>query len=499
MSDVDASTRALRRVLGRGSIYTVGSALQLGAGLLVLPLLTRLLEPEEYGIVAASLVVTTILTILATAGLPFSILRVYFIGAQGPRDAGSLISMTAISAVGVTAIAALTGPLWSQMFGDIPYGGALAVATWSAIPLAVMRATQNLMRAAERVGAFVLTTGLSSIGAQGLGLLVAIGGGATGYLVGLLAGYLVAMVAGLWVARGTGMGLPGRALARSAIRVGLPAVPHGLAYYVMSAGDRVIVERLLGLAAVGRYHLAYALGALGLVVLNAVNNAWAPVVFRASPEDRWRVLSDTSVVFVWLASLLAAVLAAGAPLVLAILAPPDYDLDTLAPVSAIVAGSVIPWAIYTAHSQVQLWVGRTGMLAIATPAAAAVNVGLNIVLIPELEFVGAALATVVAYGLLALLIAADARRLASVPWRYAEMALASLIGGGLVTAFALEPTGGMWTAIRVAEMAVLGLAAVYVGERATGARGVLRERRLARATTGRDEAAASVELPDAGI
>ena len=267
----------------------------------------------------------------------------------------------------------------------------------------------------------------------------------------------------------------------------------------MSAGDRVIVERLLGLAAVGRYHLAYALGALGLVVLNAVNNAWAPVVFRASPEDRWRVLSDTSVVFVWLASLLAAVLAAGAPLVLAVLAPPDYDLDTLAPVSAIVAGSVIPWAIYTAHSQVQLWVGRTGMLAIATPAAAAVNVGLNIVLIGELEFVGAALATVVAYALLAVLIAANSWRLATVPWRYAEMALASLIGGALVTAFALEPTGGAWTAIRVAEMAVLGLAAVYVGERATGARGVLRERRLARATTGRDEAAASVELPDAGI
>ncbi len=476
MPAAEHSTHALRRILGRGSVYTIGSGLQLGAAVLVLPALTRLLDPAEFGLVAAAMVITTLLTIIATGGLPASIMRTFFREEGGPAGSRSLVLLTLLTAIAVALLAYLTGPLWSKMFSGIPYGAPLRIATWSAVALAGLRAVQSVLRAAERAGAFVTTVAFSSIVAQGLGLLAATRWGATGYLGGLAVGFFLALGAGLSLLREWPIRLPSRALARRAFAVGLPTVPHGLAFYIMSAGDRVIIERLDGLIAVGRYQLAYAIGSIGFVILNALSLAWTPVLFRASEESRWPLLSDTSAAIAWLAALLAGILAAGAPLALDLIAPVDYELEPLVPVSAFVAASLVPWVIFFAASQALIWIGRTGALAVSTIGAAAANVGLNLVLIPAWGLVGAAVATLIAYVLLAVTVTAWTRRLVTIPWRRRQLLGALALAGALVAIAAIEPTGDAWTWIRGAEVAALLAAAAYVGSRVTAAGAALQRR-----------------------
>ena len=66
---------------------------------------------------------------------------------------------------------------------------------------------------------------------------------------------------------------PGRTvdtrLLGASLRLGVATVPHALAIYVVSAGDRILVERELGLSSVARYQVAYLVGALGLTVAGA--------------------------------------------------------------------------------------------------------------------------------------------------------------------------------------------------------------------------------------
>jgi O-antigen/teichoic acid export membrane protein len=446
-------------MFGRGSLYTVASAAQLSAGLLVIPALTRLTSPSELGVIALGILVQSLLAVIAAAGLPTSIGRNYFRREYGPARAGALIPATALVAAAVALAAELTGPSWSNVFSDADYGGTLRIAVWSSIPLALLAAVQAHLRAADRAGIFVLTAMLAAPVAQvaGIAILAVTDSGATGYFAGLASMQAVAALVGL------GAVAEARTRAyrddvRQALALGAPTVVHSLALYALAAGDRGVIERLEGLAAVGRYQVAYALGALVLSLLYAINFAWSPIVYGAPEERRWQTLADTRDPLFGVAALAISAVAIGAPVALAIAAPSSYSPEELTPVTAIVALSGIPMVAYLAHAHAIIWHGRTGVLAFATPTSAALNIGLNIALIPPLGLEGAAVATAVSYTALALLTLPFARRMTGLraPGRPALIAVS---GAGAVVAVSLllPVEGAVWLTVRTA--AAVGLAA----------------------------------------
>jgi O-antigen/teichoic acid export membrane protein len=231
-----------------------------------------------------------------------------------------------------------------------------------------------------------------------------------------------------------------------------------VAIYIMAAGDRVVIERQDGLAAVGRFQVAYAMGSLILHLLAAVNNAWSPIVFAAPESERWEVLADTAAALYRVASLIIGAIAMAAPVALLIVAPKAYDPVDLSPVTVLVAAAGFPYVGYLASVQVVFWVRHTGALALATPVAAVVNIVLVVLLLPVWGLTGAALATLAAYACHAAIIRALARRRASVPWRH-RRELEGLLTVSLAVVLALAlPVSGAWLVLRMA-VAVALLAA----------------------------------------
>lgn len=451
--------------MGRGSIYTIATVIQLGAGILTIPILTRIVNPEEYGTITAALVVQAVLGTLAAFGLPAAISRIYFRG-HGPEGARALIAATALAATALAIVAELTGPLWSQVFEGIDYGAELRLAVLSSIPIAVGISAQTVLQASDRAGAVVAFAATATLGAQGLGLVLAAGGGGpVGYLAGVTIGLYVALAIA-WISAGVELGplgrrgAGGRALVRGALRVGLPTIPHGLALYLLSAGDRVVVERLEGLSAAGAYYIAYAVGSLAIFLVTALNGAWGPILYGSEREVRWRFLADSAIEVTRVVALAAGAIALGAPIALDLFAPADYDLSGLGTVSALVASSGLLYLWYITSYNVIVWRGRTGILAVATPVSAVVNIALCALLIPPLGVDGAALATLISYGLLALLTWSRARRLASIPWNHAANALAAAPAAAALAAALLLPDDGAWLEIRGLIAAALGLAAI---------------------------------------
>lgn len=378
--------------------------------------------------VAAALIVFWLVGAAAGLGIPAAISRAYFL--PGGTVGVKVLTTTALlAAVAVTALVEITAPFWSQVFKDISYEGALRVAALAGIPLTVLTASQQVLRAQDRVGVYVLTAALASAGGQIAGLIGASVDDANGYMLGLFAGTTLAAAVST---RFTGIA-PIRAAEpgyiRENVRLGLPTVPHSIAMYLLGAGDRVVVERLEGLTALATYTLAYTVGWLAVIVALALNNAWSPAIYGADESDRWRVLADTAAAILGVMSLIALGLGLAAPVALDLIAPSDYELAGLGAVSTLVAVSVVPYVLYLASSHVVFWVGATAVLAWATPLTAAVNVGLNFILIPPLGLTGAAVATLGCYVLLAGLVWWRATDLANVPWRWTSMATSI----GLVT------------------------------------------------------------------
>lgn len=404
--------------------------------------------------------------ILAAGGLPDAVVRAFFIGRTGPEDARSLITTTLALAIAVASLAAVTGPVWSELFSEIGYGAELKIATWTSVGVAGVLSIQGLLRSQERAGAFVITVGLTSVGAQTLGVAAtAIFGGASAYLGGLAAGYGLALAVGLALSTGVRLSRPAPGILRTAFGIGLPVIPHSLALYVMSAGDRIVVETLEGVAAVGRYYLAYVVGSLGFLLIQAINQAWAPVIYGADDDRRWQVLSDTAASFTRLAALMGGALAIGSPVVLAALAPPSYELDDLTAVAVVVAAATVPTMIYVSHVHTLFWLTRTRILAVATPIAAALNIGLNLALIPLIGLTGAAIATLAAICAQTVIIVIASRRLAPVPWHDRTFAVALATLGLLCVIGLIQPSTGPWLVLRAVESAALVGAMVAIGVR----------------------------------
>jgi O-antigen/teichoic acid export membrane protein len=459
---VASPAEAVRRLFGRGSVYTLLLAIQMLTAVLVLPVITRLLPPSAFGRVAAGLVVYSILSIVGAAGLPDAAARTFFLGKDGPREAGRLICAMTCIAVILGAVIDRTGSLWAPLFG-LSYGGVLRLAVWGGAAAAVVAGTQSLLRVAERVWAYAGVALLAALSGQTIGVVLAalLRTGAA-YMGGIAAGTVVAAAVGLVATGAFRAGLPEVSELKRGFVLGLPIVPHSLAVYMVASADRIVIAGVLGLAATGRYQVAYAVGSLGVALVTAINQAWLPVVLGAHAERRWEILTATSRVVYVVAAFVASALALAAPLGLLIAASASYSRASLVPVAAIVAFSAVPYATSGTYFQVVLVGGRTRVMAVAAPLAAVVNIGLNLVLLPAIGLVGAAVATVAAYVILPMVVALRARRMVALPEAFRGATYSWLFAAPFVAAGALLPSDAVGAVVRTALLIVAAAGALVL-------------------------------------
>jgi len=450
---------ASRALLGKGSIYTLATVAQLAGALLVQPALTRLLSKADFGVAALGVVVTATVGLLITLGLPGVITREHFTKSQD--GTGPIVTLSVVLAVLLGGVAFAAGPLWAP---DGEFTAPLMIATGTGVSYGVIVACQAVQRAREEAGRFVLVVAINILGGQlaGLAAIVLIDRTATVYLAGVAAGSLVGAALALYWARPTLTGLRDWETVRRWFAIALPTVPHMAALYLMTAGDRFIVTHLRGEAANAEYSVAYLIGALGITLVAAANNAWAPLIYGTPNERRWQVLATTTQDMLRVGVVVAGGLAMTAPLALWIVADSGkYNLPDLVPVVALTALATVPYVLYVASAHVLFWTGKTTALMWVTPVAVTVNLVAKALVLPRFGFVGAAVVTVVAYALLALMIGSVRRTLAEVPWRrrWPELAVATV----LCVAGALIPPGWAGNVVRalvtVALIGVLGLVA----------------------------------------
>ena len=363
-----------------------------------------------------------------------------------------------MATLGATVLLA-TAPLWGELLVDGEVA-ALMIGVMIAVPAAIGGAGASLLLVEERPLAYVTVVLMGSLGAQTLGILAIIVAGpeATSYLVGYLLAAVMAALLGLLLSGSIRVRPASRALLRRALSIGLPTVPHSLAIFVLALGDRVVIQVVSGSSAVGRYQVAYALGALGVALLSALQNAWVPITFSASDEERWEALAKMTAIVVRLGILAAVGITVVAPIALDVLAPASYDPNDLVTVTALVAAGAVPWAFYLPMSQVLFWQRRTRPLAWITPLSAIFNLALVALLVPPLGLAGAGLSTLLALMLQAFLCRRAAARAVTVPWAFRRLIGPVAAGALAIAMFAVLPAEAPWTVVRLG--AAVGIALV---------------------------------------
>ncbi len=438
-------------------IYVGGTIAQRGLAVLLLPVVTRVLGVEQYGLVGTATALATVLGLVYGLGLNFAIVRFYYDDPRDARRAGwaALLRAQAVVALVLAVATYLTGPWWSSLFPAIGWAVAFKVAVAYAWFTAMQSTVQGVLSAAQRPVAFVTVT-LVQVGVgAGLGIGLATRWGAAGYIAGLGIGSAAAAATGLVLTYHRPRW--SRALLMGGLMLSLPALLHQLAGWGIEAADRLLVAVYLGVSDVGRYQVAYLLGTALTLLLTGIQSAWAPhFIGNLTPEARRltppRVVVPISVV----AGLAAGLLVLATPYLSAILAPSSFGGTEV--VTALVASGTMARASYFMTIVVLQDRRKTGRMATASVAGVIANVGLNLFLIPTWGLVGAALATVIAVVIQAVLILAAAQQLLETSMFIGRLCVLWVGGTGVLVVLAMIPETILGLLLRIPLAALIAVA-----------------------------------------
>ncbi len=392
----------LKRLGAGSSLYLLADVFVMTMGLLTLPVLTRYMSPEEYGILAMCAVVVGVLTPLFTLGQFGSIQRYFFDYSPGEFRAflSTAVQITLLAGVVVISLALLFGdPLFDLLAPGVPVHPFLVMALLTGFLVTFFQMYLRLQQIQERPARYtVLRMANAGTGAALAITLVVVMEGKV--LAALLANLIVAGV--FFV----GLLIPVRArmaprfdtgMARQSLRYGLPVVPHLLSGFIIGQIGRVFLANQVSLSSVGVFSVGFVLYQVIETIARAVNQAWKPMFFRTTRDNQEKApefLGEMTTyywLFNWLAAFSIAMLG---PEILAVLAGEEFQEARTLVIPLVAAG--ILQTFYFRFITSNMWAKRPEFTTLATFLAAGASLLANALLVPRFGMMGAAYAVVVA-------------------------------------------------------------------------------------------------------
>jgi O-antigen/teichoic acid export membrane protein len=457
----------IRRALAHASTYTVGGLSVRAAELILLPLYWALLPPSQYGVLALAAIVSEFLRAVFGFGLPEAIARFWYDwpAAERPRRLGAIWTGAWLGSALLAGALLLAGPgLLGALIVQVPFSPYLELAILGALASSMVQVPLMVLRIMERPRLYV--AGSAAVTLLGAGLAIALVAGAGRGVRGVLeaqviAPGVVALGYAVYMRRWVRPSLD-RTLLAPLLGFSLPLVPSKVLEATATVVDRVVLEKHLSLAALGVYHAARQVGRGVELFGFSVLTAWIPFQMRVLAEriDGRGVIARAAPWFL-LAILVASVgMAVLAPPAIRLLGLEGYDgVPPLVPI-AVLSGAILSFAHVLIQGYIIARQTRWAWLRSGTRLVAAV-VALAVLVPPfgvDGAFVALAIAALVqggvgyalaqrffpiafpwrpiaGMGAAALLAAAAARPLGSLP-PAAGLALGALVVGGSALAMA---------------------------------------------------------------
>jgi O-antigen/teichoic acid export membrane protein len=378
-----------------------------------LPILTKWLGVELYGTWSIIWVTVVLTTSLAILGLNMAMVRFLAAEKDISRIRQGFLSAV-VTVLGAGLLCTLVLVLCSEFIATSLLGDK------NASQLVQLSSLMILTQALSCMGIAFLQTfrqmkwysglmvGKAAAELALMACFLMLGWELTGLVIAVLASDVLCFAIAFFIAlRQVGFQLPGFAHLGSYLKYGLPLVPTSVLSWVVHSSDRYIIGYFMEPKDVGIYAAAYALASITSLFLGPLQVVLLPTVSKAYDAR------DITVTRTYLKYSLKYLFALSIPAAfgLSVLAAPLLRILTT---TEFIAGStVVPFlalgmvfhGLYAVCLYIVLLVKKTYLSPIILGISAVLNIGLNLVLIPVMGILGAAVATLVAYfalGMLAL-------------------------------------------------------------------------------------------------
>lgn len=386
------------------AIYGSSSAINRFATLLLMPFLTRELTPVDYGILAILNITSTLFSGIFSLGTGAS-MSVCFFEETSRKEQMRLVWSNFLvllinTAVWLLLIWVLSPRISRLVFTTEAYGNEVLLSFLSLTFTSLAAPFLLLLRLDERATTYArITLGCAISGILiGAYLVLILKMGIVGMLLASTFSSLLTFIFGFLSGKESWFLMPQKKQVMKLIHTGAPSIIGVGAFFLIDWSDRFLIEHFLGLWSLGIYSVGYSFGMVMLIAVDgAFGTAWPAFFSRYAnrPIEARRILGRAAS-YVFMGAGLAS-------LVFFALAKPISWLflaENFRASYVLVGPVALSYALKACYLATLPPIVLKRKIHIQTGiewVAATINLALNLLLIPVLGILGAAIATALAY------------------------------------------------------------------------------------------------------
>lgn len=415
----------MKKIISSVGIYFGSNILNALIPFILLPILTRYLDVEEYGEVAIFLSLVGIFSALVGTTMIGSVSRKYFDAGQTPDSYAEYVSSAIQLIIFFTiSVCSIFLVISSYVASSLAINESfLFIALFVAFSSTIVQIKLNqyqIRKEALKYGSLQISRSATNAILSLLGV-IAFGLGVYGRIGGQLVSALFFLIIALVLLyRDHQVKNTYHISTKNYMELllfAIPLIPHVLGGFLLNTIDRVIVGQQLGLAAAGLYAVAFQIAAASGFIFDAVNKATQPWLFESlSKQDRMINLRIVRLTYLWFFLLflgLGLFYIIGPELLVFIAGNKYQKAGEL--VVILVAAQVFK-GMYLAVVNYCFYQKRTGYLSSISIFVGGINISLILVLIPLFGLIGVAYSYLVSSVMRFFMVWMLANKMHPMPW-----------------------------------------------------------------------------------
>ena len=440
------------------------------SSLIFIPIITKSFTTAEYGMWAQVNTTIALVPNIANLGLPYTMVR--FLSAEKDKEKIKdsfypMISLTFISTLIICSLFLIFG----NTIANALFNGSMQVLYITTV--ISFFACMNLMlitffRTFQQMKRYSLFLVLQSY----IGVFVSIYLTYAGYnietvVLGLLTGYAsVFIMMAFLIVKYLGIGIGKWSNLREQLAFALPTIPSNVSSWIVDSSDKYVIGILIGSVAVGCYSPGYALGSILLMFLSpfaVLLPAILPEHYeKGDIEEVDKYLSYSMKYYLLLTVPAGVGMSVLSKPLLYIITTPEIALGGYMVTPFVCLGAIL-MGMYGITNNILILEKNTMILGKLWIVVAISNIVLNLLLVPHLNILGAAIATLLCYILAFTVTAIASKKTMRLPFNISELlkiGIASAIMG--IAVYMMHPNGIIGVLISIVVGVIVYFAIIFI-------------------------------------
>ena len=403
------------------AIYLGSSILNKAVPFLLLPIMTKYLSPEDYGILSIYTILISLYSVFIGMNLHVNISKNFFKVSKKELSLyiGNILIILGFTFFMYLIITYLITLNISTVF-SIPSEYLLFIPFISAMMM-INTINTTILRNEKRAYLFGIFDILNTIVKLGITilLLVIFGYGWYSQVYGILVSSILFFIIGLfYMNKRDYITLRyNKEKVKDILHISIPLIPHLLAGIIIAMSDRLFIEKMVGIEAVGIYTVGYMFGMVVMLFSDAFIRAWSPWFYENLlniTDAKKRKIVKYTYIYIIAIFVLAIFISLAGEFIL-----PYFVDQRFYGASEFILWISLGYAIrglYQIFLPYLVHINKTSFLAISSIIAAVLNLVFNYILIKCYGTIGAAYATALAFTVSVILVFWYQNKHYPMPW-----------------------------------------------------------------------------------